>query len=425
MVAEIANMAILPESSRVTGYDKKLRMRAMLRDVFVNSQGLYNRKGQEIPNSIYMKVDETANAGANKINVTMKLPLEGSVVSGNDRLLGNEVEPSTKAGTLYRNNYKFAVVTETYNTRELDQRNINLFDQHVKDLGTHAQQFEGLQIREALIQRIPLNMIDSVGGDNDLDGVITQGLNPHVFVQGATDADQPAYDSTLSDFQNNIATSILTVDGALNTQTAAGAATFRMMNDIALRALDKKIMPLDIQGNDAFILTLSPLSATIFGDPSVSNSMGSVWTDYNRLPDKMQNWYGIIGKFASSIGVDIYVVVDHKAPSIEVSGAGAPFTVQPFYVHEGDDDQRYTGNGAIAGTIRDVGILLGKGAIANWEPEKLHMVKHEDDYGRLLGTGYAGTRGIQMLTFDNEVGGITDTSIEYYGSMLCIMNRVY
>lgn len=409
----------LPAGSRMTGYDKKLRIRAQLKDIYVNLPGLYQRQGQAIPNGIYMKIDEMGQVSNEKITVSMKLPLSGSVVTGNRRLLGNEVAPTVKNGSIYRNNYKFAVRTETYNTRELDQRAMGLFDMHVKDLGTHASQFEGLQIRQALIKKFPTDMIDG-----DLAGVISQSWNPNVHVAGATDLNQPSYDTNNQNFINNIVASMYSVGGQLD-NVQAGSATFRLMNKIALRALDKKLMPLEIGGNEAFVLAVSPLAASMFGDPTMggsgaTTSMGQVWVDHNRLSEKVQNWYGILGKFISSIGVDIYVVVDPKCPVVEPGGSSAPYTLTDRYVIEGDIDNRQnTTSGETKN--KDVCVLLGKGALAKWEPEKLHMVKHEDDYGRILGTGYAGVRGIQRLEFDQA--SASNTSIEYYGSMLVFIDR--
>jgi hypothetical protein len=415
MTAEIGASPQLPAASRMQGYDKKLRMRATLKDIYVNLPGLYKRTEQAIPNAIYMKVDETEQASNTKVTITMKLPLTGDVVTGNSRLLGNEVSPSTKTGTIYRNNYKFAVKTETYNTRKLDQQAYGLFDQHIKDLGVHAQQFKGFQIRQALLKRFPADM---VAGDLLNESGVVPLWNPNVFVQGCLTAEQPSYDSTNQDYINNIADAMYSVSNSW-TQSQSGAANFRMLNNIALRALSKKIMPLEIGGADAYILTLSPLSASIFTDPNLTsnNSYGNVWTSYNRLSERVQNWYGVIGKFMSSIGVDIYITVDPKLASILPGGSSAPWTLTPGYVEMGDVDNRNHSNTK----TRDCGVLHGKGALVEWEPEKLHMVKHEDDYGRILGTGYAGTRGIQLLTFDSATA--TDSSIEYYGSMLCIMNR--
>lgn len=416
---EATAQGVLPAGSRMTGYDKKLRIRAQLKDIYVNLPGLYKTPGQSIPNGIYMKIDEMGQVSNQMITITMKLPLTGSVITGNRRLLGNEVSPVTKNGSIYRNNYKFAVRTETYNSRELDQRALGLFDMHVADLGTHAAQFEGKQIRQAIIKKFPMDMIDG-----DLVGVINQSWNPNVYVAGATDVRQPAYDTNNQNYINNIVASMYTVDGSL-ANGQAGSATFRMMNKLAIRALDKKLFPLDIEGKEAFVLVVSPLGATQFADPTMggtgaTTSMGQVWVTQNQLSEKVQNWYGIIGKFTSSIGVCIYVVVDPKCPVVEPGGSSAPYTLTDRYVEEGDVDNRQNSTSG-ENKNKDVGFLLGRGAIVKWEPEKMHMVKHSDDYDRLLGTGYAGVRGIQRLEFNQETAN--NTSIEYYGSMLVFMDR--
>lgn len=412
MAAEISGMNDLAASSRIVGYDKKIQMRATLRDFYVNHQGLYNAKDQAIPDAIYMKIGESGNVSNRSIVVTMKLPLTGTVVTGNTRALGTEKDLTTKHGTVYRNNYKYVVKTEQYNTRKLDQEAYGLYDQHVKDLGPHARQFEGKAIRQALLLKYATFM-----DAGDLSGVITQRWNPHVFVQGATDANQPVYDSTESDWVDNIATAIESVSGALATQNQAGAANFRMVGRIALRALDKKIKPIVINGEDAYVLSVSPLSGQIFTDPTLANSFGSVWTDIARLnAEKKQTWSGLIGAYKSPSGVTIYITVDQKLPSILPAGAG-PYTLTAGFVDEGDVDSRSYSNAS----TRDVGVLHGQGALVKYDPEKLHMREHLDDYDRIKGVGYFGVSGIQRLEFDQE--SPDDTSNEYYGSMLCIMNR--
>lgn len=406
-VTSISNLAQLtPANARITGYDKKLRARATLKDIYVNLQGLYSRTEQQIPNAIYMKIDEQ-NAGAEQLRLVMKLPLTGAIVKGNTRLFGTEVSPITKTATVYRNNYKFAVKTETYNTRKLDQQNYGLYDQHIKDLGLYAQQHEGLQIRQALLQTYPADMVGAGAGDLS---ALSQLWSSNIFVQGATDAQQPVYDSTP-------ATYIEAIGDALAFITDP---SFRMLNRVAIKALSKLIMPLDINGNDAFVFVCSPLCATVFADPTFGSgatiSLGGLWKEYTALPEKMQHWYGILGCFKSSIGVDIYVTVDPKCPVIDRTGADGAWVLTGKYVDPGDVDNR-----AEVGLMVDANILLGRGALAKWEPEKMHFVTQDDDYDRLKGTGFAGVRGIQALRFDQE--SPNDTSIEYYGSMLVLTKR--
>lgn len=401
MASEISGQTQLQADARQIGYDKKLRMRATLRDVYVNRQGLYNAKTQSIPNEAYMRVEE--QSGAEKIRLYLKVPLSGSVVTGNDRLIGSEVSPTVKTATLYRNNYKFAVAVENYNTRYLEQKEIGLFDAHVKELGDHAAQQEGLGIRQALLRTYDDSMIAG-----DLSG-LTQLWNPHAFVQGVTDANQPAYDYTA-------ATYLEALGDAIN---AATEPSFRMLNRLALRALSKLLDPMTIEGEDAFILAVGPGVASMLSDPTfgsgTTQSLGGIWQNTANLSEKVQSWYGILGKFRSAIGVSIYIVVDQKAPVVDLGGSDGSWSLTPKYVLPGDVDQRTGTN------LFDVSVLLGKNAVAKWETEKLSYKTHQDDYGRISGHGYVGSRGIQLCRYDQA--SPNDTSNEYYGSMLVFTKR--
>jgi hypothetical protein len=403
----------LAESSKVKGYDKKLRMRAHLKDIYVNLTGLFERETQTIPNAIYMKVNE-ANKGTNNVTITMKLPLVGDPVTGNDPLSGSEEIPVTKHGTIYRNNYKKAVSSEEYGVRNLDQVDYGLYKQHISDLGMWAQQYKGLRIRQAGLETYASNL-----WDGDTASVAAPRWNPHFFIQGATDAQQPLFDTSNSVYADNIVDAMIAAGGGSITPTNAQVMTYRFMNKLAMRALDEKIWTLDIGGNDAYILTVSALQASIFSDPTfATNTGGAVWKDITQLSEKIQNWYNVLGCFKTSIGVDIYVVIDHKCPTLQPSATAPPYSLSAGYVHPGDRDLRNRNQT----NARDAGMLWGKAGLVEWEPEPLHFVKQDEDYFRVMGHGIAGVSGIQQLHFDQE--SPTSTSIEYYGSMVVVFARI-
>jgi hypothetical protein len=419
----IGNVAALSGNSQIAGFDKTLRQRAVIRDVFVQLSGIYDNEKRTIPNAIYMKVDGLST-GTNHVVITLKLPLTGAAQIGNNELRGTEEEANTKHVTIYRNNYRKAVKVEEYGVRHLDQVDYGLYRKHIDDMGLWAQQYKGIEIRTALLERFSSNL-----DAGDLAATITPQFNSNFYVENLAESAQPDFSDigaapTSQLWIDQISAAISVAGGGGYTQSAAQAAKFRTFNKIAQRALNKKLWPLEIGGADAFILTLPPTQAAILSDSTFSSSgsesLASQWTSVNRLNEKMQNWYGLLGVYHTAIGVDIYCCVDHKAPRILPSGAGAPYGLVASYVSMGDVDNR-----SVAATHREVGFLLGKAALVEWEPEPLHFVKQDEDYFRIMGHGVAGVRGIQLPEFDtlNGVAATNGTTREYYGSMACVFSN--
>jgi len=159
-------------------------------------------------------------------------------------------------------------------------------------------------------------------------------------------------------------------------------------------------MPLDIGGNQAYILTVSVLQGTIMGDPNFSaNTLGARWTPINLLPADIQKWNGLVGKLSCAAGVDVYIVVDPKQPTLVPQGSAEPFGMTAGYVFEGDVRTllRLTNP-----RVRDTAFLLGKAAIACWEPEKMHLVEQDEEYHRIYGHGIKGVWGYSLPIFDQQ-----------------------
>jgi len=114
-----------------------------------------------------------------------------------------------------------------------------------------------------------------------------------------------------------------------------------------------------------------------------------VWIQRNELPDRVQNWHGIIGKFQGSGGFDIYVVNDYRCPTLIPSGTAEPYGLSAGYMWPGSTDRRNRDNP----NVRDACYLLGNGAFFHWDPEPVHNVTQPDDYDRIEGHGIAGVDG--------------------------------
>ena len=408
----------LEAAALITGYDKQLRRRAMLKDIYAplpNVQGIFKRQEREIPNAIYMKFDEKALDGANSARVTMKLPLDGPPILGNNRLTQTEEAPHTKSATVYRNDYKKAVRVHEYGVRNLDQQSYGLYKMHINDLGLWAQEYKGLDIRTCAVQSNGMTL-----WFGDTVNLAVPFWHPHIYVGGATETNQPAFDMNLANYTNNIVNSILSAGGGALTPTNAQTFIFRTLNRLVRMAQDERVKPLDVGGEDSYIFVVSSHQAMLFGDPTfnAANSGAALWYQQNRVKQEAQNWNGILGMYKSSAGADVYIVVDPRCPTVLPSGTAEPYTLTAGYVWPGDQDLRNRTNP----NVRDCCMFYGKGAFMEWEPEKLHFVKQDEDYSRIMGHGIAGVRGYQQVHFDQA--NPNNTSFEYYGSIMALMARI-
>jgi hypothetical protein len=393
-------------------------MRAVLRDIYTDLKGLYNKQTQAIPNGIYMYMDgQPEAAGSNSIRVTMKLPLSGPAVEGNTRMVGTEEVPQTKTATFYRNNWGHAVSTEKYGVRKLDQEYLGIYEQHVDDQGVWARQYRGRSIRTSFLERHSPNLL--VG---DTAQLATAEWNPHFFIGGLSFRDQPVYSSNMVTYTNNIVGGIQTASGGdLTSQLISNSLNIRAINNLARYAQDNLIWPLTIAGNQAYILTVSKLQATVMSDPTWSaNTLGARYREVDKLPEKYQKWNGLIGMLRCPAGVDIWIVVDAKQPTLVPGGSAEPFNLTAGYVFEGDDRTPLQLNNA---RVRDTAFLLGQAAIAGWEPEKMHMVEQDEEYHRIYGDGVKGVWGYSLPIFDQVNPVVTPSTREYYGGVVAVFSR--
>jgi len=236
---------------------------------------------------------------------------------------------------------------------------------------------------------------------------------------------QPTFNPTWATYTNSIVQSIDIAAGGDGTGSSGFVQTNAQMIsgnglDTALRwAHRRRMIPLEIEGRSAYVLTISMLQAQRFSDPAFNDSMGSRWVQYNQLSSTVQKWYGIIGKWQSAVGADIYIVVDDRLPTLLPSGSAAPFGLSPGYMWPTDVCLRNLDNEL----IRDACILHGKGAVVKLDAEPMHLIQEDYDYNIRNGKGYAGVRGIMQLQFDTVPVDATGASRYYGGSAILVCGR--
>ena len=399
----------LPAQSMITGYDKKLRMKSLLQDIYGKLEGLYNTEKKSIPNAIYMQVAEEAISDSTTAVITMKKPLSSAAVYGNAIAIGNEELPVTKALTIYRNNLRKVVSTPGYGVRALDAAAYKLYEQHIDDLSTWNQEQEGLEIRQAFLQRYGQTLVNG-----DTAATCVRNWNPNIFVCGlALRSASPTYSSNVATYTTNIVTTITRAGGGSIIPTVGQTLNQPNLSNISNFAMARRISTMDIPGlpgGKGYVLTISELQATYLGDPAwTARNLGDLYKHVTSLPEKVQNWPGVLGAYK-----DLLLVVDPRQPTLNPTGSTSPFGLSAGYLWPGDVDLRYRDDRDVC----DTAYLHGRGSIVKWVAEKLHHIQQTDDYGAVVGHGTACVRGIQLPVYDQQVPNMG--SWEYFSGVLVL-----
>lgn len=410
-------LSALDSNAVIQNYSKELRRKAIPRDIYTNVRAdtiLWDGGRMAIPQAIYTPIAAKDSSMATTVRITMKMPLNGNPLLGGTVAIGTEIAPVIRTATLYRNNYRIVVQDEPgYGVDRLDAAPYRLYQEHVNDLGPHAGAYEGLQIRMALVESYPDNLQGGVTS-----ATCVAQFNPNFYVCGALLNQQPRFHTTSTTYVSRICSAINTANGGM-LGAASGMLSCRSVDAMVVQALRRRMKPVSGK-RPYFVLTISDVQAANFSNPDVSGSMGARFIQQNTMSNmEQQNWNGMLGRYTTSSGVDVFLVVDERLPILNVSGTGAPYSMSAQYMWPTDNDDRDL-------TDRhsyDACILHGQGAIVNLEPEKLHYVKDNYDYGVRNGYGYAGVRGIQLLQFDTTPVTGAGTAREYWGSMIVVAAR--
>jgi hypothetical protein len=388
--------SLIPSNSKIIGFDKKLQMKALKYDIYTKMTGSYNTVKKIMPNAIIMQVDDAALSDSTEAVITLKLKLSGNGVYGTNYAIGTEERPVTRAVKIYRNNLRKTVTTPGYGVRRLDAKGYKLYEQHVDDLAVWNEEHEGLERRQAVLERYGETLVYG-----DTAASVTRNWNRNIFVCGLDIRDAvPTYSPTVATYTANIVAKLQSSGGgSIKIPTVTQTLNQANLSNISNYCLDQNISRLRIpglQGGEGFIMTISERQATYLGDPSWSSrNLGSLYKDCAALPEKVMNWPGVLGAYK-----DLLFVVDVRQPTIDITGTSAPFGLSAGYLWPGDDDQR----GRSQDTVCDTVFVHGKGSCINWYPEKLHHITQLDDYAAMLGHGTALVRGIQTPHYTDENG---------------------
>jgi hypothetical protein len=343
---------------------------------------------------------------ARSIELVFLKALDMSVVQGRTTLLGAEDSFLLKKSTIFANDWKGGVAEETYGIdfRELDIYGVN--DQDKTLLGQWLAEIRGMYLRQAFMTKISANITVAPVSE-------TAGLTANWYFPGLTSAQQPAYDSTTADLENNIGIAADKV--ATEQDNVLTIPKLLKMIDYARETL--YINQFDIAGKKMNILYLSTDDIRYLRDPSVTNSWGANWLNVGALQDVRK----IVPAADIVIGDELIVVHDPRYVTCRISGAASDYNLAFGYMKQGRVSTRAT---AKTTGYYNVGIFAGPDCMACYEPEAPHYENQEDEYGKNKNLGLFGSLGYNAIIWDRDSGDATDATAQQEGFMNVLTSRL-
>ena len=413
----MAGVGVLPvtalaAASQIAGFDKELRMKSVLDDIYEQFSGLYFLDRKSIPDdALRLKVDAKAKAESNSVTITMMLHIRGGGVYDPATLIGTEVRPTTYSLIIRKNIVRKAVTSPGYGPDEEDARPYGLYKEWIDALALWNKEHHGWSIRQAILEQFGESLVHG----RTL-AASPRNWNVNILVGGLGRVNmQVNYNNNRAALTTSMVNRILLSGGGTMNPLITQMLNQPNLSNACLLALDNRLAKLKLPGmpgDGGYLATISEIQHTYLGDPAWSaRNLGTEWSNVTELNDKVQQWSGIIGKYKN-----LYICIDERQPTIKVSGTSSPFGLSAGYVLMGDVDNRDRGNL----WTRDTMFIMGKAAIVDWLSDPLRHITQDDDYKMVMGHGTAVVEGISQPIF-GRAEGLTGTALEQYSSMVMIL----
>lgn len=382
-------------------WNSKLLSESMTADIFQMFEGLYSDKKKTMPDGIKIKVDLKGKRSA---VMTLLKNLSGSGVVGRSGLIGNEVDQDTRELIVYANELRHAVNTERYGIDANEKEPYKLLEAVQPQLSLWWKEMMGKYIRQAIVEKYSENL--EVAPHS-----LTLGLNENILVKNVnmiqTGNNQANYQGSASN-----AAYIEDVGDALNAAGTTSAAYWdvQFLNRIQYWAnVQAKIKPL---AGGKYIVLVPSRQAAFLKDPQNTEGLAGLYinSQMKELAQKF-NFDQYLGDFGQ-----LSLFEDPRAPIFDLTGSDGSWAIAPKYKGAGDDDERTS----TSGTVFDVGMILGEGAVVEASYEPQHFVEEIQDYEMIRGVGIAGGIGYNRTVFYNDATSETRASTINQGSGLLI-----
>lgn len=345
-------------------------------------------KPVEMPDKLYWRLDAKADQ-ARKVTVPLVKDLSEAPTLGADgdqRL--NEEDIKTKHFQMEYTDISHATTNQEYGVYARDKFPYHLFEQRVPLLGRYFKQYFGKMRRQALLEEHSENL-------SEAPHFLTDRLGPNWFVPNRTNAQQPDWDSDNADHIQAIAE---TITAAGTSSSAAISVRFcQRLEDYA--RTEKFIKTFEFEdGSDGYIYMIPSDQALWLKHPSNAAALGGIWRDVQAFPQETRLMYpGLIGQIGG-----LRLISDPRYPTLSLGGSasgsagGSGYTITAQYRGMGRADDGSSDPRDKTASARNVGFLMGPGALVEWMPEGFHWEWEYVQYDKFFGSGIFWSCGIKQ-----------------------------
>lgn len=374
----------LPIEQHVRIWERKLRQEAVLRDPINALSGVHTTDRKvEVTNEIFIQMEGGKNDQRYHRMVLQKTLSNAPTEGSNANPVGQEEDLKQKIFDLFYTDWSHQVSLQEYGIEAINKDYWQIFSEINPKLSLYAREYDGKYMREALLERYSSNLTQAPHNLN-------QEFSPNIAIAGLHSSNWPVFNNTPATWTNRIATGL--VNAGVGAQASCTIRFIQLAEEWA--SAERVIEPVTVGGKETYVCLIPSPQARYLKDPVVAGNLGAAWRDYTGLSqEELLMFPGAIGRIGRCL-----IVEDPRYPTLTIGGTAGNYTLTPQYKLAGRDAVSDPRDKTLQ--ARQVGYLLGKAAIAKWQPEPFHWQYEYEQYKKFGGKGIFTSVGYQMVQWD-------------------------
>lgn len=357
---------------------------------------------QAVPMMDSIMVDITPkNTGARSITLAFIKGYSDDPIEGNTQFIGNEMDTDLKWSRFYANDWSGGAIKQMFGIDYRELKNYGINESVKARLMQWRSEILGYYARQAVIRNYSNNLTAAPIS-------LTQGYNKNWWFPSVSDGSQPSYSATAATFASTI--------GAAAMSAGAGAI---LSPSYLLELIDylenSYIEAATIAGSPKWVMMTAPREIRRLRDPGVTDSFGDLYVEAANV----KGLKDIIPDADLVVADSLILVRDARIPTMTVAGNASAYTLGFGFEKAG----RSTTRTSSVSTVADpnywyTNLVLGKMALAIYEPEKTHNEKQDDEYKQYEGDALFQAIGFSTPEWNLDSASQSDSTAQQETSMI-------